>query len=140
MLRSSELLSCQDYRVANLIMVHLPERLIKFYQTSQTSDTSISKEQAHLNPAEYGPLTYVAGYVIAKLYQVTRNKKTKTNQELQSLLQSLKSSEPSDYISARTSGGLVTPCKDLVNILEIAEMCFREHVDNSEVVVRNIPQ
>ena len=31
-------------------------------------------------------------------------------------------------------------CKDLVNILEIADMSFREHVDIiSEVVVRNIP-
>lgn len=77
--RSRELLSCQDYRVANLIMIHLPERLIEFYNTSKTSDTSIAKERTHLDPAEYGPLTYVAGYVIPKLYQLkqkqTRNYK-----------------------------------------------------------------
>ena len=34
------------------------------------------------------------------------------------LRSSIKSSEPRDYISNRTRGGLVTPCKDLVNILK----------------------
>ena len=53
--RSSELLNCQDYKVANLIMIHLPEHLIGFYNTSQTTckDSSIAKP-LELDPAEYG--------------------------------------------------------------------------------------
>lgn len=51
----------------------------------------------------------------------------------------MKSSEPNNYISARTRGGLVTPCNDLVEILKVAEISFREHVDNSSLTLRNIP-
>ena len=137
--RSCELLSCKDYRIANLIMIHLPERLIHFYNSSKTLAESMPKEQAQLDPAEYGPLIYVAGYVIAKLYQLSRTKKGENSQELQRLLQSIKSSEPNNYISARTRGGLVTPCRDLVKIVEIAEICFRKHVDQNDTVLRNIP-
>jgi hypothetical protein len=96
------------------------------------------KEQAQLDPAEYGPLIYVAGYVIAKLYQLSSTKKRENSQELQRLLQSIKNSEPNNYISARTRGGLVTPCRDLVKIVEIAEICFRKHVDQNYTVLRNI--
>jgi hypothetical protein len=74
-------------------MIHLPERLINFYNSSKTLAESMPKEQAQLDPAEYGPLTYVAGYVIAKLYQLSRTKKGENSQELQRLLQSIRSSE-----------------------------------------------
>jgi hypothetical protein len=85
-------------------------------------------EQVQLDPAEYEPVTYVAGYVIAKLYQLSRTKKGENSKELQSLLQSIKSSDPNNYISVRTRGGLATPCRDLVKIVEIPEICFRKHV------------
>lgn len=76
--RSCELLNCQDYKVANLIMIHLPEHLIVFYNTSQTTgkDSSTAKP-LELDPAEYGPLSYLAGYVIGKLYQLNRKKREK---------------------------------------------------------------
>jgi hypothetical protein len=45
-------------------MILLPERLINFYNSSKTFVESMPKEQAQLDPAEYGPLTYVAGYVL----------------------------------------------------------------------------
>ena len=142
--RSCELLNCQDFKVANLIMIHLPEHLIGFYNTShETTGTgegsSTPKAKPQLDSVERGPLSYVAGYVISKLYQLNRKKKGEGNQELQALLQIMKCSEPNNYISARTRGGLITPCKDLVNILEVAEISFREHVDESKLALRNIP-
>ena len=48
----------------------------------------------------------------------------------------MKSNETNDFISARTRGGLVTPCSDLVGILEVAEMSFRENVVGN---IRHIP-
>ena len=41
--------------------------------------------------------------------------------------------------SARTRGGLVTPCDDLVAILEEAEVRFRNEIGKSKLVIRNIP-
>ena len=57
------------------------------------------------------------------------------------LLQNLKSAESNSFISARTRGGLVTPCNDLVGILEEAEVLFRNEVkvSKSKLVLRNIP-
>ena len=43
------------------------------------------------------------------------------------------------FISARTRGGLVTRCNDLVGILEIAEISFRQKLNESEEIVRSIP-
>ena len=36
-------------------------------------------------------------------------------------------------------GGLVTPCDDLVGILEIAEVLFREKLNEPEEILRQIP-
>ena len=61
------------------------------------------------------------------------------NEELQMLLQNMKSSnELNSFISAGTSGGLVTPCDDLVGIIEEAEVLFRKEVSQSKLVLRNI--
>ena len=74
--RSSELLNCD--KVENLITIHFPEYLIGFSNTSQTTakDSSTTKP-SELDPAEYGPLSYVAGYVIGKLHQLNRGKREK---------------------------------------------------------------
>ena len=48
-----------------------------------------------------------------------QGEKGERNQELQALLQNMKSSEPNNYISARARGGLVTPCNDLVELLKL---------------------
>ena len=61
--RSCELLQCKNYKIANLIMIQLPDFLIGFYNTAYTTsnqtqgDDSVSK----FVPAEYGPLSYIAG-------------------------------------------------------------------------------
>ena len=64
-------------------MIHLPEHLIGFYNTSQTTgkDSSTAKP-LELDPAEYGPLSYVEGYVIGKLHQLNSKKNGEGNQEL----------------------------------------------------------
>ena len=138
--QSCELLDCKDFRATNLVMTHIPEHLIGFYNTRQVNEeaSSLNTKPTQIDPAERGPLSYVAGYVIGKLFQLSRRKK-EGNQELQALLQNLKSSETNNYISARTRGGLVTPCSDLVGILEVAEIFFRENVDESKVALRSIP-
>lgn len=141
--RSCELLCCKDFRVANLIMIHLPEHLIGFYNISQTGEdlTANADHSSQLDPAEQGPLSYLTGYVVAKLIQLNRKKTKQGNEELQALLMSIKSPEllTNNYISARTRGGLITPCDDLVKILEIAEIAFREQVDKCNLTLRNIP-
>jgi hypothetical protein len=43
------------------------------------------------------------------------------------------------FISARSRGGLVAPCEDLLGILEEAEISFRNHVGRGDLTLRNIP-
>ena len=42
-----------------------------------------------------------------------------------------------EFISARTRGGLVTPCEDTVRNLHEAEICFRKEVNKTDII-RNI--
>ena len=106
-------------------MIHLPDQLLGFYHincgrtgpsergeaASQSPQSNIDK----LDPAERGPLLYVAGYVVSKLFQTTKRKSGKRNDELQALLQNMKLLDQStNFISARTRGGLANPSKDLV--------------------------
>ncbi len=77
---SCKLLNCEDYKVANLVMIHLPDYLVGFYHKNkgQTTSTVVSEYTASqltsfgiIDPAERGPLIYVAGYVVAKLFQTS---------------------------------------------------------------------
>ena len=93
-----------------------------------------------LDPSERGSLSYIAGYIVSKLYQKTRNRKKDCNSDLQSLLQSLKSTrQDNEFILARSRVGLVTPSQDLIAIIEEAELCFRKCVSEGQIVLRNIP-
>ena len=140
--RSCELLNCKDYKASNLIMIHIPDHLVGFYHTSskkhagETEASQIKK----LDPAERGPLAYVAGYVVSKLFQKSKRKSENQNQSLQSLLQSMKSIDQStNFISARSRGGLVNPSTDLLGILEKAEYLFRKQVgDSTQGTLRKI--
>ncbi len=89
----------------------------------------MTTEATQIDLAERKP-----GYVIAKLCQLSRKKHGEKSKELLTLLQSLKSKATNTYISASQ---LVTPCQDLVNIVEIAEVLFRKQVSQSNL--RNIP-
>ena len=139
--QSCKLLNCKDFKIANLIMIHIPDHLVGFYNVGQTRNKEeTTSKPIELDPAERGPLSYVAGYVVSKLFQTSRRKTDKRNQELEALLQNMKSSGPSSsFISARTRGGLVDPCDDLVRIVEEAEICFRKEVSHSKLSLRNIP-
>ena len=139
--KSAQLLNCTDSRVANLVMIHIPNHLVGFFNVqnvSQERDTE-STPDCKIEPSEHGPLSYISGYVISKLGRASKSKEENT--ELQALLQNLKSEqENSSYILARTRGGLVIPCEDIVRILHEAETCFRKEVDKSKLTtVRNIP-
>ena len=140
--RSCELLNCPDYRLTNLVMIHLPDRLVGCYNVNRVRDRGEPSvaEVVSIDPAEHGPLSYIAGHVISQLFKKNRGKQNLENEELQALLQNMKSANDSNqYISARTRGGLVTPCDDLVAILEEAELLFRKEVSKSDLVLRNIP-
>jgi hypothetical protein len=43
------------------------------------------------------------------------------------------------YIEARSRGGLVTPCDDLVKLLEVVEISFRQFIGKQSTVVKSIP-
>ena len=45
--RSCELLNCTDFRVTNLIMIHLPDHLVGFYNVSQTTLVKNARESAN---------------------------------------------------------------------------------------------
>ena len=77
--QSSKLLDCENYKAANLIVIHLPDSLVGFYHpetnetesteetggVGETGDKSLSSK---LDPIERGPLNYIAGYVVSKLF------------------------------------------------------------------------
>ena len=137
---SCDLLNCDNYKVANLVFIHIPEHLVGFYNTSLASKESSSKASApvQLDPAERGPLSYVAGYIISKLFQLNKKSKQRnhSNEGLRALLHAMNSVETNNYISVQTRGGLVTPCHDLDGVLEVAEIYFRENVVGN---IRHIP-
>ena len=43
------------------------------------------------------------------------------------------------FIANRTRGGLTSPCDDFVTILEAAELAFRDEINKSGGMIRNIP-
>jgi hypothetical protein len=90
-----------------------------------------------LHDQERGPLFYIAGYVLSKLRKKSANKK---NDELQVILQNMICPGlEKAYIEARSRGGQVTPCKDLVQILGVVEhIIFRQFIEKQISVVKSI--
>ena len=125
--RSCELLNCKDYKASNLIMIHIPDHLVGFYHTS--SKNMLEKPKLHksknLTPLSVGHWhTWLVMWFQSFSRRVNESLRTKTRR-LQSLLQSMKSIDQStNFISARSRGGLVNPSTDLLGILEKAEYLF----------------
>ena len=126
--------------------LQIPDHLASYYEINRTESTTegistTTSSEKRINPEERGPLSYLAGYIVSKLHKTCARTKDKNNGKLLSLLQNMKSAEEltNSFISARTRGGLVTPCDDLVGILEIAEVLFREKLNESEELLRKIP-
>jgi hypothetical protein len=55
----------------------------------------------------------------------------------------MKSTEVTNtFISARTRGGFVCPCDDLIHIVEVAELSFRgeiNKINDNDTLIRSIP-
>ena len=143
-LDASKYLNCPDANAACIIMIEIPDRLAGYFKLRRIREQSEIRptvtSDIKLDPSERGPLSYIAGYIVSKLYQKTRNRKNECDSELQALLQSLKSTrQDNEFILARSRGGLVTPSHDLIAIIEEAELCFRKCVSEGQIVLRNIP-
>jgi flagellin-specific chaperone FliS len=138
--------SLADSHITNLVMIHIPDHLISFYNISGRGDASVTttenttKECEKIEACKMGPLSYIAGYVVRKLTNARKKKTESENTELQGLLRSLQSEqENNSFIQARNRGGLVNPSDDLIGILQEAEINFRREVNKSKEVLRNIP-
>lgn len=142
--KSCGILKCQNQQLCSLIMISIPDYLVSLFKgcvteqehasTSSAIDTGVSLE---LSEYERGPLSYIAGYVLSKLSKESAKKK---NDELQTIVQSMICPDTENtYIEARSRGGLVTPSKDLVQLLEVVENIFREFVQKQTGVVKSIP-
>ena len=141
MLNSSTLLNCKDSRVANLVMIHVPDHLVGFANLGQVGEETLESVDYEIQPSEHGPLSYIVRYVVSKLNKACKGKSGEEKPELQALLQSLMITEDeasNEFISVRSRGDLITPCEDIVRILHEAEICFGKEVDKTDII-RNIP-
>ena len=111
----------------NLIMIHLPDLLVAFYKRG-----NVKEKLPNIKPiekSEYGPLSYVAGYIISKMYRKSKvaAKQTVERAELQSLLLSMKSMDDNEYIDSLSRGKLWNPCEDLLIVAVECEKVFRQY-------------
>ena len=143
---SSCLLQSENEQLCSLIMILIPDHLVSLSKgVSNINDqepaianaSSVQTEiSSRLDENERGPLCYIAGYVLSNL---KRKSKNKHNDELQIILEHMiNSGLENAYIEARSRGGLVTPCEDLVKLLEVVEILFRQFIGN-QPTVKNIP-
>ena len=90
-----------------------------------------------LSPHEYGPLSYLAGYVIRSLYQKSKNcsrSNSPRNKEIQALMSSMRQeTEENEYISSLSRGGLWAPHEWIVRIAEVSELTFRKNTNKDNV-------
>ena len=141
-LDASKYLNCPNSHAANVIMIEIPDRLAAFFKLCQNREETKTTTACNLklDPSERGPLSYIAGYIVSKLYQKSRKSKNECDQELNTLLQSLKSTESdNNFILARSRGGLVAPSRHLLGIVEEAEILFRKNIGEGKQVLHNIP-
>lgn len=81
MLDASTYLNCPHSHAANVIMIEIPDRLAAFFKLCQnreqagTTSMPTTAYNLKLDPSERGPLSYIAGYIVSKLYQKFRKSK-----------------------------------------------------------------
>ena len=142
--KSTALLKCDNQPLCSLVMISIPDHLVALFKSSYGKQKSCppgestdSKNVTAVSEHEHGPLSYIAGYVLAKLQKQCSRK---PNEDLQVILQSMKRpSVENTYIDTRSRGGLVAPCTDLVQILETVEIVFRQFIAKQATVVSAIP-
>ena len=69
-----ELLKCESYKAANIIMIHIPDHIVEFYIKNRaratTETTKILKAGVNsIHQKEREALSYVAGYIVSKHFQ-----------------------------------------------------------------------
>ena len=83
-----------------------------------------------------GPLAYIAGYCLQKLYRKSKNSphwNSQRRQEFQALLLSLKDDSSSDeFVSSLSRGGLWKPCSSVIEICKVAEQLFNRKILNDK--------
>ena len=102
----------------------MTDHLVALFKSGKQKPSSSSRKPFDLiSEHKRGPLSYIfAGYMLAKLQKQCSSK---PNDELQTILENMKCPGiENTYIDAHSRGGLVTPCKDLVEIVEIVEVIF----------------
>ena len=142
--KSTALLKCENQPLCSLVMISIPDHLVALFKSSYGKQKSCPpgestdpKNVTSLSEHEHGPLSYIAGYVLAKLQKQCSRK---PNEDLQIILQSMKrASVENTYIDIRSRGGLVAPCTDLVQILGTVEIVFRQFIAKQATMVSAIP-
>jgi hypothetical protein len=112
-----------DSRFLNIVFINLPARLASYIK-KRRGVVNVTCVQA-LTDQEKGPLRYIAGAVISKLYR--KSHQNKSNALLENALLSMRvPSELNEYMRNIDRGGLWNPCDLLVTLIEIVEIIFRE--------------
>ena len=131
-----------DARFIN-IMVDLPAKLascIKKVHSAAVNVSSVSVQVKPLTDQEKGPLKYITGAVISKLYRKSKRSKeseSTVNTMLQNLLLSMRiGTELDEYMMNLDRGGLWNPCDLLVTLIEVVELIFRAETSKT---VTSIP-
>ncbi len=80
LLNASKYLNCMNSIAASIIMIETPDHLVGHFKVCQERELAktkptISTGDIRLDPSERGPLSYVAGYIVSKLYQKSKNTK-----------------------------------------------------------------
>ena len=73
-LDASTYLNCPNSHAANVIMIEIPDRLAAFFKQNRDEARTTTACDLKLDPSEHGPLSYIAGYIVSKLYQKSRKK------------------------------------------------------------------
>ena len=107
--------------VINLIMVHIPDLLVAFHKHGcvivKEKELNVTDCKS-IERSEYGPLSYIARYIMAKMFRKSKVFKNQTPEkaELQLSLSSMKSSNENEYIDCLCRGRLWNPCESLITI------------------------
>ena len=109
--KSTALLKCKNQPLCSLVMISIPDHLVALFKSSYGKQKSCPpgkrtdpKHETALSKHEHGPLSYIAGYVLAKLQKQCSSK---PNEDLLVILQSIKPlSVENTYIDTQSGGGL----------------------------------
>ena len=129
-----------DSRVINIIMVDLPAKLASYVKKGHDATAAVNVSCVQLlTEQEKGPLRYIIGAVISKLYRKSKTSKeseSTVNTMLQNLLLSMRiPTELNEYLLNADRGGLWN-IDLLVTLIEIVEIIFREETNKT---VTSIP-